>query len=386
MTTAQESSNGHRVLPPPFSVENPAELNRPDLPADKPDINSDTLNSRISDLRSPGAAPPFAANAYHVPPKRYAPKPGFHQQEFSSCEIDTTPSLERCQFMFSDGRQCTMARYDIHPSLCCFHAQREDQLFGSPGGKVFGATLDLPELYSASCDLTTAAGVNLALGQVFRLLAQRRISRQEAATFCHLAQVLLRSISLARAEFDAAVAGPASADNPEGGRPVVECPKGLSSRESPPPRTSWPSGASRRSQSHQEFSRVNKVYDAEGPLRDQCASEESLPRSTSSPFDANSAPAIAPSASSEPPAVSVAPEIPLDAGFVTNSRTISTYKNIKHKPTQNEHLRKTEEGPLPHTKIRARSTAIQDARIVRQDPRVPCVVGYAWSMRRWWMA
>jgi hypothetical protein len=95
-----------------------------------------------------------------------------------------------------------MARSDIHPSLCRFHSEREDQLFGdpAPGGNVVGAALDLPELYSACRDLTTAAGVNRALGQVFRLLAQRRISRQEAATFGHLAQLLLRTISLMRAE------------------------------------------------------------------------------------------------------------------------------------------------------------------------------------------
>jgi hypothetical protein len=95
-----------------------------------------------------------------------------------------------------------MARSEIHPSLCPFHAEREEQLFGdpAPGGNVVGAALDLPELFSACRDLTTAAGVNRALGQVFRLLAQRRISRQEAATFGHLAQLLLRSISAARAE------------------------------------------------------------------------------------------------------------------------------------------------------------------------------------------
>jgi hypothetical protein len=95
-----------------------------------------------------------------------------------------------------------MARSDIHPSLCRFHSEREEQLFGdpSPGGYVVGAALDLPELYSACRDLTTAAGVNRALAQVFRLLAQRRISRQEAATFGHLAQLLLRSISAMRQE------------------------------------------------------------------------------------------------------------------------------------------------------------------------------------------
>ena len=104
--------------------------------------------------------------------------------------------------MFSDGRQCTMGRSDIHPSLCPYHSEREDQLFGTPssGGSVVGAAFDLPELYSACRDLTTAAGVNRALAQVFRLLAQRRISRQEAATFAKLGHLLLQTISAARTD------------------------------------------------------------------------------------------------------------------------------------------------------------------------------------------
>src|SRR2546428_5524179 len=116
--------------------------------------------------------------------------------------IDTNQLPDRCQFTFSDGRQCRMARSEIHPSLCPFHSEREEQLFGdpAPGGHVVGAALDLPELHSACRDLTTASGVNRALAQVFRLLAQRRISRQEAATFGHLAQLLLRTISAMRAE------------------------------------------------------------------------------------------------------------------------------------------------------------------------------------------
>src|SRR6266566_4546412 len=124
-----------------------------------------------------------------------------HNNAASDPAASTSNQLpERCQFTFSDGRQCRMARSEIHPSLCPFHAEREDQLFGepSPGGYVVGAALDLPELYSACRDLTTAAGVNRALAQVFRLLAQRRISRQEAATFGHLAQLLLRTISAMR--------------------------------------------------------------------------------------------------------------------------------------------------------------------------------------------
>src|SRR6266704_718065 len=150
MTTVQEPLTN--AIPPfPFFIENPAELNRTELPPNK-------------------------ANNNQLP--------------------------DRCQFTFSDGRQCAMARSDIHPSLCRFHSEREDQLFGdpAPGGNVVGAALDLPELHSACRDLTTAAGVNRALAQVFRLLAQRRISRQEAATFGHLAQLLLRTISAMRAD------------------------------------------------------------------------------------------------------------------------------------------------------------------------------------------
>jgi hypothetical protein len=194
MTTAQEPLNGHRVSPPPCSTESPAQTNRADLPTNKADNNN-----QFAPESQQGSVP---AGAYHVPPERYAPKADFRPQEWHSGELDTTPLPERCQFMFSDGRQCSMARSDIHPSLCRFHSEREDQLFGhpTPGGHVVGRAFDLPELYSACRDLTTAAGVNRALGQVFRLLAQRRISRQEAATFGHLAHLLLRSISAAHAE------------------------------------------------------------------------------------------------------------------------------------------------------------------------------------------
>src|SRR6266571_2033050 len=170
MNITQEPAT-NTVPPFPFFVENPVDLHPNELPTDKNNINSEPLKSQTSEI-------PFPSH--------------FH--------IDTNPLPERCQFTFSDGRQCAMARSDIHPSLCRFHSEREDQLFGdpAPGGNVVGAALDLPELHSACRDLTTAAGVNRALAQVFRLLAQRRISRQEAATFGHLAQLLLRTISAMR--------------------------------------------------------------------------------------------------------------------------------------------------------------------------------------------
>ncbi len=250
VTTEQEPLNGHRVFPPPCSSENPSDRNLSDLQANKDNNNHVPLQSQISDLRSPDAAPAPAAGSYHVPPKRFAPKANaYGHDDFLNLEMDTSKLPERCQFMFSDGRQCTMARSEIHPSLCRYHCEREEQLFGDPFAESRGRALDLPELFSACRDLTTARGVSLALAQVFRLLAQRRISRQEAATFAKLGQLLLQTFSAAR-----------------------------SSCETRPPRTSWSSGASRRSQSDQELSRVNKV-DAISTLQD--ASVESLQHSTS---------------------------------------------------------------------------------------------------------
>src|ERR1700730_10182799 len=269
MTTVQESPNGHRLFPPPFSVENALGLNRADLPANKADSHS---------------------------------------------HIDTQKLPDRCQFTFTDGRQCTMARSDIHPSLCRFHAEREDQLFGEPlpAGYVVGRALDLPELYSACRDLTTAAGVNRVLTQVFRLLAQRRISRQEAATFGHLAQLLLRTISLMRVE---------SAD---------------------------PARSSGESHGHQELSPVNKVQ------------RESRDLSASAPVNKVMPPLPATKGPSQPEIPTAACELPpisrTSSSASTkepvatpnpaahNPRRMNTSENAEFKSVQNQHLQKNGKG------------------------------------------
>jgi hypothetical protein len=180
----------------------------------------------------------FPANAYHFPPESDRPKAAAYcGDDYLETRIDTNPLPERCQFMFSDGRQCTMARSDIHPSLCTYHSEREEQLFGVPYSSstslIRGARYDLPELYFACSDITTPVGVSRALAQVIRLLAQRRISRQEAATFAHLAHVLLQSFSLARAENSATVADRALHENPPlqlGSPPSAAKPNGSSLR------------------------------------------------------------------------------------------------------------------------------------------------------------
>jgi hypothetical protein len=191
MTTTQAPTNGHRVSPLPCSFPESQQQNQ------SKDSTDDNSNSVSPTPQSEA----FAASAYHVPPELYAPKADSFRDTIPD-GLSTMKMPDPCQFMFSDGRQCKMARSDIHPSLCTYHSEREEQLFGAPHtqGSVRGPSFDLPELFSASRDLTTAAGVNRALGQVFRLLAQRRISRQEAATFAKLAHLLLQSIRAASQE------------------------------------------------------------------------------------------------------------------------------------------------------------------------------------------
>jgi hypothetical protein len=189
MTTAQESTNGHYHSPLPCSFQ---ELQQQNQSKDSTNDNSNSVSA------TPHSAL-FAASAYHVPPKLYAPKADSFRDTIPD-GLSTMKMPDRCQFMFSDGRQCQMARSDIHPSLCVYHSYREEQLFGDPSCRCEARTLDFPELYSASRDLSTAAGVNRALAQVFRMLAQRRISRQEAATFAKLAHLLLQSIRAASQE------------------------------------------------------------------------------------------------------------------------------------------------------------------------------------------
>src|SRR5690349_3372802 len=187
-------------VPPPSAAGNLSE-NRDDFPAAGTNLNPNRAGGHLDNRELPGrcqfADPirigvPSEQRERGISPELSPPLP--------SVQIDANPLPARCQFSFSDGRQCRMARSEIHPSLCPFHAEREEELFGEPGSHTFGAALDLPELHSACRDLSTPAGVQRALAEVFRLLARRRISRQEAATFAHLGYLLLRSMAAARAE------------------------------------------------------------------------------------------------------------------------------------------------------------------------------------------
>jgi hypothetical protein len=102
-------------------------------------------------------------------------------------------NASRCEFTFSDGRQCRNER----TSLCAHHAPKPKR-----SGK--GATLKAPELEALCADLTTATNINRALAQTFLLMAQGRISRKDAVAFGYLSQLMLQTVSGVRAEYVAA--------------------------------------------------------------------------------------------------------------------------------------------------------------------------------------
>src|SRR5712671_3343108 len=154
------------ALPPPCSIETPAASNRTDLPANKAN-NNVNLN--------PAA-----------------------------------PDPSRCEFFFSDGRQCRMQssgrshqQDELSPvkkvQFCAHHASKQERDPGATSAPHHA--LELPELQALCGDLTTATNINRALAQVFLLLAQGRIPQKQAVAFGYLSQLLLQTVPGIRSEY-----------------------------------------------------------------------------------------------------------------------------------------------------------------------------------------
>ena len=99
-------------------------------------------------------------------------------------------SSSRCEFTFSDGRQCRSQR----AQFCLHHSSKKQTGVGdevAPDAALVGLC----------ADLTTATNINRALAQTFLLMAQGRISRKDAVAFGYLSQLLLQTVPGIRSEF-----------------------------------------------------------------------------------------------------------------------------------------------------------------------------------------
>jgi hypothetical protein len=107
------------------------------------------------------------------------------------------PDKNRCRFTTIDGRQCRMYRAKHHKTLCLTHAQQEQQLIDSEAVAA--------ELIGPLTKFQTALEVNHTLGNLYTLIAQKRISRHDGALLGFVGQVLLHSVgSTVKSEFERA--------------------------------------------------------------------------------------------------------------------------------------------------------------------------------------
>src|SRR5690348_12780732 len=218
-----------------------------------------------------------------------APKNEDHNKNSTQTGISS-----RCQFTFSDGRQCR----NQSASLCLHHASKHKPSPGAEGAPDVA-------LEGLCGDLTTATNINRALTQVFLLMAQGRIPQKQAVAFGYLTQLLLQTVPGIRSEFvsahgyraweqklkssleanqspepSPAPSSPPVGENQQPVNEVVEPEKAVSSRESllaanvyHPPRKGYPQDAlfavnkvelRGAEKSDQELSHVNSSCEIHG--------------------------------------------------------------------------------------------------------------------------
>jgi hypothetical protein len=93
---------------------------------------------------------------------------------------------DRCTFVSTDGRRCSMNRVAANASFCFNHWKRQhaqedaahtgDQIIPSDAG------------------LDSLDDIHKAIGNVFRLLARKRIASRDAAVLGYLGQMMLMSL------------------------------------------------------------------------------------------------------------------------------------------------------------------------------------------------
>jgi hypothetical protein len=106
----------------------------------------------------------------------------------SSAQEDT-----RCTYRTSDNRRCRMLCAKDHPELCHHHAQMElralERSVANPLAR---------EILGSLTDLRSGAALNQALGNLFVLRADGRVSARRSGSLTYIAQLLLQSLAAIR--------------------------------------------------------------------------------------------------------------------------------------------------------------------------------------------
>ena len=92
----------------------------------------------------------------------------------------------RCQHQFENGTRCRLSVLSTNSAFCPRHARLGQN---QPVEEDFRA-----KLLKGSQDFQTAQGINFALGNLYDLVAQNRISTRRAAVLAYISSLLLRSL------------------------------------------------------------------------------------------------------------------------------------------------------------------------------------------------
>ena len=134
------------------------------------------------------------------------------------------PETERCLFSSSHGRRCSNPHMGNATGYCILHEGRIKKEDECEVREVAGLLL------ANDVELRTKDDVNRLTSQLFTMVAEKRISRQDGSLLAYIASVLLQTITPVkrkqiaqeRAEFVESVAAPIPATREEFNRRVAE--------------------------------------------------------------------------------------------------------------------------------------------------------------------
>ena len=101
---------------------------------------------------------------------------------------NSASAVARCQHQFENGTRCRLPIGSADSAFCPRHARL---------GQNQPIEEDLkPFLLKNSQDFQTAQGINFALGNLYDLVAQNRISTRRAAVLAYINSLLLRTLPM----------------------------------------------------------------------------------------------------------------------------------------------------------------------------------------------
>ena len=134
------------------------------------------------------------------------------------------PETERCLFTSSHGRRCSNPHLGNATGYCILHERRMEKVDQAEVQAV------AEQLLAKNVDLATRDDVNRITSQLYTMVSEKRVSRQDGSLLAYIASVLLqtitparrKAIAAAREEFVDSVAEPIPATREEFVRKVAE--------------------------------------------------------------------------------------------------------------------------------------------------------------------